>query len=426
MIIMTNQPSAHAPAYAGRVFNTLTGTIMSPRSWTICSMAALLLAGPVAAQQPARAEVGGFAQWTWFDENAGAPNAVPENGLGYGGRLGVFLTPRWQIEGDGYYSPQDRKQTEELCCLGLFPTEVAASAFALRLNYNVPLAMMGGRSNLIFGGGAVRTNYEFEGGNSPDSSSANFGASGLAGLRMGLLNHLALRLDGVIDYMPNHEPEANMNLHARAGLSVLIGGARRVASLVAPPPPPPVLTPPPPPRAVPAAPREDAITVCVIDPSATGGIRMQAATFRHAQRDTIVMVNGTATPLRSSVGNVMTARNAAWYMRGEPLELTVNRETLLYLPYATATVIEPDRIVYIGNVNGFPIYADRDEIADVVTAINTYRAGRADVELGTILATNANARNTVQSAPYLYVPLDAYGCTFQPLARQDDVRKGGK
>ena len=394
---------------------------MSPRSWTIASMAALLLAGPVAAQSSPRFELGGFAQWTWFDENAGAPNAVPENGLGYGGRLGVFLTPNWQIEGDGYYSPQDRKQTEEFCCLGLFPTQVRASALALRLNYNVP---MGARSQLIFGGGGVRTNYSFRGGNAPDSSTANFGASGLAGVRIGIMNHVALRFDGVADYMPGKEPEANLNLHARAGLSLLLGGSQRVA--VAPlPPPPPARTPPPPPPP-PAAPREDAITVCVVDPSASGGIRMQAATFRHAQRDTIVLVNGTATPLRTAVGNVMVARNAAWYMRGEPLELTVNRETLRYLPYSTGTVIEPNRIVYIGNVNGYPVYADRDEIADVATAINTARAGRTDVELGTILATDANARNTVQSASYLYVPLDPYGCTFQPLARQEDVRKGGK
>lgn len=424
MIIMTNQPSEHAPAYAGKAFKTLTGTIMSPRSWTICSMAALLLAGPVAAQQPARVEVGGFAQWTWFDENAGAPNAVPENGLGYGGRLGVFLTPAWQIEGDGYYSPQDRKLTEELCCLGLFPAEVTASAFALRLNYNVPLAMMGGRSQLIFGGGAVRTNYTFEGGNAPDSSSANFGASGLAGLRIGLLNRVAMRFDGVIDYMPNHEPEANMNLHARAGLSLLLGGTQRVAALVTPPPPPPVRAPPPP--ALPAAPREDAVTVCVIDPSATGGVRMQAATFRHAQRDTIVRVEGQTRQLRDAVGNVMVARNAGWYMRGEPLEIVVNGETLRYLPSSTGTIIQPNRIVYIGNVNGYPVYADRDEVADVVTAINTARAGRTDMDLGTILATNAAARNTVQGAAYLYVPLDPHGCTFQPLVPVEDVRKGGK
>lgn len=397
---------------------------MSPRTWTICTMATLLLAGPAAAQQPGTFEIGGFAQWTWFDENAGAPNAVPENGLGYGGRLGVFLTPSWQIEGDGYYSPQDRKQTEEFCCLGLFPTQVTASAFALRLNYNVPMGMMGGSTHLIVGGGAVRTNYSFEGGNAPDSSTANFGASGLAGLRIGIMNRVALRFDGVADYMPGKEPEANLNLHARAGLSLLLGGSKRAivpAPLPPPPPPPPARTPPPPP-----APREDAITVCVIDPSATGGIRMQSATYRHAQRDTVVMVNGTATPLRSTVGDVMVARNAGWYMRGEPLEVTVNRETLRYMPYGTGTVIEPNRIVYVGNVNGYPIYADRDEIADVVTAINSFRAGRTDIELGTILAANPNARNTVQSAAYLYVPLDPYGCTFQPLAAQEDIRKGGK
>jgi hypothetical protein len=62
----------------------------------------------------------------------------------------------------------------------------------------------------------------------------------------------------------------------------------------------------------------------------------------------------------------------------------------------------------------------------VTTAINTARGSRTDVELGTLLAANAAARNTVQGAAYLYVPLDPYGCSFQPLARQEDVRKGGK
>ncbi|MBR9991261.1 MAG: outer membrane beta-barrel protein [Gemmatimonadetes bacterium] len=398
---------------------------MSPRSWIVCSMAAVLLASPAAAQQPGTFEVGGFAQWTWFDENAGAPNAVPENGLGYGGRLGVFLTPKWQIEGDGYYSPQDRKQTEEFCCLGMFPTLVTASAFALRLNYNVPMGMMGGRSHLIFGAGAVRTHYKMEGGNSTDTSTANFGPSGLLGLRLGLAERVALRFDGVADYMPGKEPEANLNLHARAGLSFLLGGREPVVPVAPAPPPPPVRTPPPPPPP-PAAPREDAITVCVIDPSASGGIRMQAATYRHAQRDTIVMMNGQTRPLRDAVGNVMVARNAGWYMRGEPLEMMVNRESLRYLPYGSGMVVEPNRIVYVGNVNGYPVYADRDEVADVITAINTARAGRTDAELGTILAAHASARNAIQGAAYLYVPLDPYGCTFQPLALQEDVRKGGK
>ncbi|HWK90393.1 MAG TPA: hypothetical protein VNP72_10365, partial [Longimicrobium sp.] len=89
------------------------------------AMAALaaILAGPAAAQAPGapRAgtlEIGAFGQWTRFDENAGRLNAVPEDGFGYGGRLGVFLTPRLQLEADAYHSPQDRDLGEAFCCTG--------------------------------------------------------------------------------------------------------------------------------------------------------------------------------------------------------------------------------------------------------------------------------------------------------------------
>jgi hypothetical protein len=399
--------------------------IMSTKRWILYSMAALLIAAPAAAQRPAAVEIGGFGQWTRFDEHAGRENATPTNGFGYGGRFGVFLSRNWQVEADGYYSPQDRKLTEDFCCLGLFPDQVNASAFALRLNYNLPLGMAE-RSHLILGGGAVRTTYAFRGGNSPESSVSSFGASGLAGLRMGLVGPLALRVDGVADYMPQHEPEANLNLHLRAGLSLLLGGAQRavVAALPTPPPPaPPVQAPPPTPA---PAPREDAITVCVIDPAATGGIRMQAATFRHATGDTIVMVGGQAQPLRQVVGTaVQVARNAPWRLRGEPLTVTVNRESVRYLPYQTATAIDPARVVYIGNVSGFPVYADRDEIADVLPALQRARGTRTDLELGTMLAgVDARTRDITQRSAFLYVPMDPYGCVFQPIQRVEDMRKG--
>ncbi len=214
------------------------------------------------APLPGTVEVGGFAQWTWFDENAGRPGSVPEDGLGYGGRVGVFLSdPRFQIEGDGYYSPQDRDADDVICCLGTQAEEIKAHAFALRLNYNFPLGnLMGRQSQFIIGGGVVRTNYRFEGVNDAAMGyTYNYGASGLAGLRLGVANRIALRLDGVLDYMPTKDPDANMNIHARGGLSLLFGGARPEAmctyaglesipasspNCVAPPPPPP---PPPPP-----------------------------------------------------------------------------------------------------------------------------------------------------------------------------------
>jgi peptidoglycan-associated lipoprotein len=234
---------AHVPVSAGKKFHFLRGKIMLRRTWSACAMLALLFGGTTAAQQPGTLEVGGFGQWTWFDDHAGrcttgdpCLDAVAKDGFGYGGRLGVFLTPNWQIEGDGYYSPQDRELTEQFCCTAVRPTEVNASAFALRLNYNVPLGLMGRQSQFIIGGGAVRTNYKFEGGQ-PAESIHNYGGSGLVGLRIGIANRIALRLDGVVDYMPNHEPHANMNLHARAGVSFLLGGASRVV-----PEPPAVCT----------------------------------------------------------------------------------------------------------------------------------------------------------------------------------------
>jgi peptidoglycan-associated lipoprotein len=213
------------------------------------------------APLPGTVEVGGFAQWTFFDDNAGVLGAVPKDGLGYGGRVGVFLSdPRWEIEGDGYYSPHDNDaETAGGFNATNRPTDINAHAFAMRLNYNFPIGnLMGRQSQFIIGAGGTRTSYKFEGGtgagNIDGGYTYNFGASGLAGLRLGIANRTALRFDGVLDYMPNHKPDANMNIHVRGGLSFLFGGARAEVmctypglenipasspNCVAPPPPPP-------------------------------------------------------------------------------------------------------------------------------------------------------------------------------------------
>jgi hypothetical protein len=124
---------------------------------------------------------------------------------------------------------------------------------------------------------------------------------------------------------------------------------------------------------------------------------------------------------------VPVARDAGWFVRGEPLTLTVGREQMRYLPYQTATRIEPTRIVYLGNVGGYPVYADRDEVADVITPLQTARGTRTDADLSTLIAGLTPAqRATIQRATFLYVPMDPYGCVFQPIQRQVGVIKGGK
>ncbi len=290
---------------------------MSVKVVSCSALLALFLAGTAVAQvrgAPVRGtvELGAFGQWTWFDSNAGRLNAVPEDGLGYGGRLGYFLSDRFQIEGDGWYSPQSRSESEAFCCTGAQPTEVNASGFAARLNYNHPLgAMPGGATQLIIGGGVTRTSYSFSGGTTAEDDDSSFGASGLAGLRIGFLNNLALRIDGVVDHMPNHEPNANTNIHARAGLSLLLGGARPLP--VTPPAPAPAPRPTPAPAPTPV---ERSISVCVVEGTRLAQVE---AIFSPSRGDTVVVRDGQRRPFSSIYPGTAPAyaANAPWYIGSE-------------------------------------------------------------------------------------------------------------
>ena len=331
---------------------------MVRRSLAACLVTAaamgLSLGAPAAAQTPraGTAEIGAFGQWTAFDENAGRPNVVPADGLGYGGRLGFFLTRSFQLEADGWYSPQDRDLDETFCCTGAQPTEVNASGLALRLNYNVPISRL---MQLVIGGGGVRTNYAFAGGNDADADSSitSWGASGLAGLRFLIAGPLALRVDGVADYMPGHEPEANLNLHARAGLSLLLGG--REASLPLPPEP---LPPEPqyPPIGVPAPdpPRETIVTattisVCVIE---NGMLRNVEAEYASATGDTTVAGRPFSEAYPATAPAY--AAGAGWYIQGEPITLDRRR----YVKFGLARVLGVDEVARVGEHQGVPVFAE--------------------------------------------------------------------
>lgn len=326
---------------------------MLRRSWTVWAVAVLLLSGKVAAQSPGvplpgTVELGGFGQGTWFDEDAGRVNAVPRDGFGYGGRIGMFLFgPRFQVEGDGYYSPQDRDLSESFCCTGAQPTEVDASAFALRLNYNLPLgSLMGRQSQFIVGGGAVRTNYKFKGGSEPESDVNSYGASGLAGLRIGVANRTAIRLDGVIDHMPDREPGANTNLHARAGVSFLLGGARP-SPVVMPSLLPPLAPAPAPPA--PAPPAERLIQVCVVQ---NGQLQAVAASFRPAMNDTVI--GGRAFAQAHPATAPDYAVGASWFIQQDRVDFVDGT----WVKFGVTRVIQPSQLQRVGEMMGTPLFAD--------------------------------------------------------------------
>jgi hypothetical protein len=208
---------------------------------------------------------------------------------------------------------------------------------------------------------------------------------------------------------------------AQVGLHLLMGLSRPEFVSVAPAPaPPPAPLPPPPP----AAPVEEAVTVCVVDPSAAGGLRMQSAYYRPATRDTVVMMNGERVPLRNAVGSVMVVRDADWYVRGQPLVLRVGNEKFEYVAYQGARHIMADDLAYLGTINGYPVYADRDEVADVLDALADAREADRTGDLGDILDERDDLRDEINDVEYLYVPVEPTGCVFQALQPMAPVLKG--
>ena len=165
---------------------------------------AWLTAAPAAGQRPGTVEIGAFGRYTKFDRSLGWDNA-----FGGGGRLGVFVAPGLALEASAAYVSVN----------GPLNSNIHVVPINARLLYAVPLA---DQFALLLGAGYVRNNYTNTTGSWED------GASGLLGLRFGLADRLALRLEAVEDFFPspfNQSAAVSNNWHAtvQAGLSLLLG-----------------------------------------------------------------------------------------------------------------------------------------------------------------------------------------------------------
>ena len=152
---------------------------------------------------------------------------------------------------------------------------------------------------------------------------------------------------------------------------------------------------------------------------------MQTATVIEG-RDTVITVGGTDRPFRESVGNVMVATNADWYVQGQPLTMKVGTNNVEFTTYGSPRMVEATDLAYMGTINGYPVYADRDDVADVIDELNELNRARAGTDLGQILEEQRELNDELDDVKVLYVPMTATGCVFQAVQRQEEVRKGGK
>ncbi len=212
---------------------------------TLIGVAMAAPVASIAAQSSGNVELGLFGQYTRTDD------AWPtDNGPGGGGRLGWFLTKRWQLEGDVGLSSFNNQAPRP-------SGSSSMQTFTGQVNYGIPFGLGGMTHQLLLeaGAGAQR----FAGHN-------DFTVPLGGGFRFMLTDAIALRLDGLVQYVENptaatfdfpvtpginSKAARSTNVEIRAGLSWIFGNSKPAPP---PPPPPPAPTPAPPPRPAPPRP----------------------------------------------------------------------------------------------------------------------------------------------------------------------------
>lgn len=193
----------------------------------IAAVAASAVATPLAAQSAGNVELGGFGQ---FSRPDGGWHV--NNGLGLGGRLGVFLTNRWQLEGTIAASSFDNTSPR--------PSGTSSNqVFTGQINYGIPFGLGGHTHQLLLEAGAGAQRF---------ASHNDFTVPLGGGVRFMLSDAFALRFDGVVQWVENPTAPGfgfpvssgvnstaarSTNVEIRAGLSYVFGNSHE------PPPPPP-------------------------------------------------------------------------------------------------------------------------------------------------------------------------------------------
>ena len=167
-------------------------------------VAALVYAVPAAAQQRGTVEFGAFGSAASFDNELSL-----KTGYGGGGRVGVFLDPRWSIEFEDAEMRASRPNGLKDVNVGLLSGRLVA----------VPI-QSGALSFLVGAGAGVSTETNFL---------HSYGVDALVGAKYALSNNAALRVDGVWDWLANEDWKTYRSV--RLGISVYRHPSREVQTV---------------------------------------------------------------------------------------------------------------------------------------------------------------------------------------------------
>jgi outer membrane protein OmpA-like peptidoglycan-associated protein len=163
---------------------------------------ALVAACELQAQRAGTFEVGLFPTIAYFDKELHLDQAR----AGPGARIGFFLTDRIAVEAEGSWVPTT----------GPNDLDVKYMPLHARVVLNFPAGEYVG---VLLGAGYSHTRFRDE------LRITNHGATGNAGLRLGLGDITSIRIDTYLDYIPSPDfGEENWHWGIQPGLSFMLGG----------------------------------------------------------------------------------------------------------------------------------------------------------------------------------------------------------
>ena len=173
-------------------------------------VAALVCATSAAAQSRGTMEFGAFGSTASFD------NALSlKTGFGGGGRIGMFLDPRWSLEFENAEMRATRPNGLKDVNVGILSGRVVGVPFKRGL-----LSLLAGAG----AGVSTETNFMH-----------SYGVDILAGAKLALNDRLALRVDGVFDWLANEQWKSYRSV--RAGITLYRHPSRATRVVAATPSP---------------------------------------------------------------------------------------------------------------------------------------------------------------------------------------------
>jgi outer membrane protein OmpA-like peptidoglycan-associated protein len=178
---------------------------MSVKAFAV-GVAILVWATPGAAQMRGTMEFGAFGSAASFDNSLSL-----KTGYGAGARVGMFLAPRWSIEFEDAEMRASRPNGLKNVNVGILSGRLVA----------VPVKT-GSVSFLLGAGAGVSTETNFL---------HSYGVDALVGAKLALNDNIALRVDGVWDWLANQKWKTYKSV--RVGLSVYRHPARELRTTTA-------------------------------------------------------------------------------------------------------------------------------------------------------------------------------------------------